>query len=161
MREGPQKRWSAPGLVLTALVGVLVGVGAYTFQYGQGFSYFQSDPAACMNCHIMRPHFETWIKSSHGRIAGCVDCHLPARLPGSVLAKMENGWNHSWAFTRQTFHEPIQITPKNARILQENCNRCHGALVDQMLGHPAAVDRDTAIACVHCHAGVGHTLPPR
>ena len=35
------------------------------------------------------------------------------RLP-KLIAKAENGCNHSKAFTLQNFHEPIMITPRNA-----------------------------------------------
>ena len=34
----------APGLLLCALVGIPLGAGAYTYHYGDGFSYFSSDP---------------------------------------------------------------------------------------------------------------------
>ncbi|HET9764987.1 MAG TPA: cytochrome c nitrite reductase small subunit, partial [Casimicrobiaceae bacterium] len=39
---------------LAVLVGVLAGLGGYTFLYAEGFSYMSSDPRACVNCHIMR-----------------------------------------------------------------------------------------------------------
>ena len=42
---------SVPGLLLLAvLVGVPVGVGAFTFVYAKGFSYLSTDPRACVNC---------------------------------------------------------------------------------------------------------------
>jgi cytochrome c nitrite reductase small subunit len=48
-------------LVLAAvLVGVLVGVGSYTFIYAKGYAYMTNDPAACANCHVMRDHFAAW-----------------------------------------------------------------------------------------------------
>jgi cytochrome c nitrite reductase small subunit len=69
---------AATGSALVAgLVGVLLGVGGFTGYYGEGLSYFSSNPAACTNCHIMKPQFDSWQKASHHTIAGCVDCHLP------------------------------------------------------------------------------------
>lgn len=137
-----------------ALIGAAIGIGAYTFHYAEGSSYLSTDPRACVNCHIMRPQYDSWQKASHHAVAGCVDCHLPRDLVGKYVAKMENGWNHSKAFTLQDFQEPIRITEKNARILQENCLRCHGAFVhDQVAG--STTDPD-AIRCVHCHRDVGH-----
>jgi len=136
------------------VVGVAVGMGALAFYHGEGLSYFSSDPRACVNCHIMRPQFEAWQKSSHHAVAGCVDCHLPVALGPKLLAKASNGWHHSKGFTLEVFHEPILIKAGNSRILQENCLRCHEDMVHDLVAG-ATTDRD-APSCVHCHAGVGH-----
>ena len=37
------------GLALVIAAGVLLGTGAFTFNYGEGTSYFSTDPAACAN----------------------------------------------------------------------------------------------------------------
>ena len=133
-------------------VGVLTGLGLATFDYAEGTSYFSHDPAACANCHIMWSQYDSWQKSSHHTVATCVDCHLPHDFIGKYLAKAENGWNHSRAFTLQDFAEPIAITEKNADILQANCLYCHADLVHgQVGGRPEDAPR-----CVHCHSGVGH-----
>ena len=75
-------------------------------------------------------------------------------LFGKYLAKGENGWHHSVAFTLQNFHEPIMIKAKNAQILQDNCLSCHGNLVNEMV--MGATRDPNAVRCVHCHADVGH-----
>ena len=78
-------------LLLGALAGVLLGVGGYTFHYAEGLSYLSTDPAACVNCHIMQPQYDSWQKSSHHAVASCVDCHLPHDFIGKYIAKAENG----------------------------------------------------------------------
>lgn len=150
MRRGPLKLAS----ILVALLGALLGLGSFTFVYGEGASYFSTDPRACVNCHIMQPQFDSWKKSSHHAAAACVDCHLPHDFIGKYLAKADNGYRHSWAFTFQDFHEPIQITPRNARHLQANCISCHADFVHALLSVESKPG--DAIACVHCHADVGH-----
>jgi cytochrome c nitrite reductase small subunit len=134
--------------------GLLLGLGAFTFEYAEGGSYFSTDPVACVNCHVMKPYYDSWQQSSHHTVATCVDCHLPHGFVGKYLSKADNGFHHSWAFTFQNFHEPIQIKPRNARILQANCIACHGDLVHGMLA--AGVGEDGDVRCVHCHADVGH-----
>ena len=143
------------------MFGLLFGAGTFTFQYAEGLSYFSKDPSTCINCHIMQPHYDSWLKSSHGSVATCVDCHLPEDFPHSVIAKADNGWNHSWQFTFQTFHEPIQIKPRNSRILQNNCVRCHSEMVSSILAEDVPAGHDESISCVKCHSGVGHTAKPR
>jgi cytochrome c nitrite reductase small subunit len=135
-------------------MGLIAGLGAFTFSYAEGASYFSTDPAACANCHIMNEQYDSWQKASHHAVSKCVDCHLPHDFFGKYLAKAENGYHHSKGFTFQDFHEPIIIKPKNSRILQENCIACHGALVHEMV---SGSTRDAgAVSCVHCHASVGH-----
>jgi cytochrome c nitrite reductase small subunit len=145
---------STRGILLAVLVGTLLGTGGFTIRYAEGFSYMSSDPTVCKNCHIMNDQFDSWRKSSHHAAAGCVDCHLPHDLVGKYIAKGSNGYHHSKGFTFQDFHEPIQIKPKNSQILQDNCLRCHGDLVHEIV-RGSTTDQG-AIRCVHCHRSVGH-----
>jgi cytochrome c nitrite reductase small subunit len=144
-------------LAVCILIGMVCGLGGYTFWYAEGGSYFSNDPRSCVNCHIMREAYDGWQKASHHAAATCNDCHVPYDLPAKLLVKAENGFWHSKGFTLQDFHEPIRITARNARVLQANCITCHGDLVGDILGHAAAEGEQR---CVHCHGAVGHG-PPR
>jgi cytochrome c nitrite reductase small subunit len=148
-----RRRWLAL-VVLAIAAGVVVGLGGFTFRYAEGLSYFSTDPAACANCHIMRPQYDSWQKASHHGVATCVDCHLPQDFFAKYRAKASNGWHHSKGFTLQDFKEPIRIKPQNSDILQGNCLRCHEPMVHQLVTG-ARTDRD-AVECVHCHVSVGH-----
>jgi cytochrome c nitrite reductase small subunit len=153
-QELAAKRNTRLGIVLLALLGALLGIGGFTLLYAEGFSYMSSDPKVCANCHIMQPQFDSWQKSSHHGVATCADCHLPRDFFGKWLAKAENGYHHSKAFTLQDFHEPIMIKPKNSEILRTSCLGCHGDLLhDQVAASTSAKD---AVDCVHCHRSVGH-----
>ncbi|MBU0678702.1 MAG: cytochrome c nitrite reductase small subunit [Verrucomicrobia bacterium] len=144
------------GIILSAAIvlGLLIGVGGYTFQYAEGLSYFSKDPAACANCHIMQSQYDSWQKSSHHGVATCVDCHLPHEFIPKYIAKAENGYHHSRGFTFQDFHEPIMIKKKNRGILQENCMACHEDMVHNLVSG-ATSDAD-AVSCLHCHQSAGH-----
>jgi cytochrome c nitrite reductase small subunit len=142
------------GLVAAVAFGTLLGLGSFTFHYGEGLSYLSTDPAACVNCHIMQPQFDSWQKASHHGVAVCVDCHLPHSFIAKYLAKAESGFLHSKGFTFQDFPEPIVIRGRSARILQQNCIRCHGPLLHgSLVGGPTD---DDEVHCVHCHRTVGH-----
>ena len=153
---------SISGLVLCALLGIMLGSGAYTYSYGEGFSYLSNNPAACANCHIMRDNYDGWAKASHHAVATCNDCHTPHDLIGKYTVEAENGFRHSKAFTLQDFHDPLMIRPRNSRVLQESCVHCHQDLVAGILGHEQDQGgRQTrldggAAQCVRCHASVGH-----
>ena len=152
--------------VLTAaLLGIAVGFGGYAFAYAKGASYVGNDPATCANCHVMTGQYDGWQKAPHHAAATCNDCHVPPQFPAKYVAKAQNGYHHSMGFTLQSsrpdapgqrafFEEPIRIKARNSQILQDNCLRCHGDLVhDVVRGSTWA---DNAIRCVQCHASVGH-----
>lgn len=143
-----------PWLVLALMVGAALGLGLFCLEYAEGLSYLSNDPKACANCHIMNEQYEGWQKASHHAVATCNGCHVPHDPVGKYLAKALNGYHHSKAFTLQDFHEPIAITPRNAAILQANCLRCHGDLTHDLVA--GSTTARGAIACVHCHDGVGH-----
>lgn len=140
---------TAPALAASVL-GLTLGLGLVTFDYAEGLSYMSEDPRACVNCHIMRPQYDSWQKASHHTSATCVQCHLPTSFPEKYIAKARNGWFHSKAFTLQDFREPILITPLNAEILQDNCVRCHAGILHQTSAVAGAP------RCVACHSDVGH-----
>lgn len=159
-KNAPPSRLSTTGpLILALALGSLTGIGGYTFRYAEGFSYFKTDPKACVNCHIMQRQYNDWSRSSHHAAAVCVDCHLPQAFIPKYLAKAENGWRHGKLFTTQTFKEPIEVKPAGRAILQDNCVRCHQTLVDSMVAHrpPASSGpSEGKPECLHCHWTVGH-----
>ena len=59
------QRSSVIVLLTALLIGLAVGLGAYTFIYAKGYSYLTNDPAACTNCHVMQPQYDAWMKWSH------------------------------------------------------------------------------------------------
>jgi cytochrome c nitrite reductase small subunit len=141
----------------SALAGVVLGLGLFTFWYARGASYFSSDPRSCVNCHIMNDQYDSWQKASHHAHATCVDCHLPHDFVDKYVAKAENGFWHSEAFTLENFHEPIRIGARNAHILKLNCIECHRALVADLIEHGAFADDSNN--CIRCHVAVGHGAP--
>jgi cytochrome c nitrite reductase small subunit len=104
----------------------------------------------------MREQHESWQKSSHHAVATCNDCHVPHSFIRKWLAKAEHGWNHSYAFTTQDFHEPIQVKPKSFHDLQENCIRCHTEITSEIADHKTLSDKDS-LNCIRCHSNVGHS----
>lgn len=152
-------RWKLAGLAgiaLSCLIGAFVGTGTFTFVAARGHSYFSDDPNACLNCHIMRDPFDSWVKSSHHTAALCNDCHLAPGPVAQWISKADNGFRHSWAFTFQDFHEPIRMHPRGEAALQQNCLRCHGEFVSELTHHGPAGEE--TVNCVRCHRSVGHAL---
>ena len=142
-------------MVAAILVGLTIGIGAYTFVYAKGYSYLTDDPAACANCHVMRDHFNAWTRASHRAVAVCNDCHTPPGLVPKYLTKGRNGFWHSFYFTTGRYPDPLQITPRNHEVTEIACRKCHAEItgsIDPVHGGGG----ERALACTRCHHDVGH-----
>jgi cytochrome c nitrite reductase small subunit len=142
-------------IILGVLLGMAMGTGVYTFVYAKGYSYLTNDPASCANCHIMNEQYDGWLKSSHRAVATCNDCHTPASFLGKYATKASNGFWHSFYFTTEWFHEPIQISKHNQEITNQACQKCHADLTQAMAGAHSTKSGE-AESCVRCHRSVGH-----
>lgn len=140
-------------IAVAVVFGMLAGLGAFTFGYGEGASYLSNDPAACANCHVMQDHYDSWLNSSHENVATCNDCHLSPHPIGKWVVKADNGFFHSLAFTTGVYPDPIRIKPRNRRVTQQACLKCHEDFVHSML--PTEPEGDM-LMCIQCHTDVGH-----
>lgn len=138
-------------LALSVTVGLAAGVGGYTFVFARGGSYLTDDAAACANCHVMESYYSAWLKSSHGKVAVCNDCHTPAGFVPKYATKASNGFWHSFAFTTGRFPDPMQIKPHNLAIAEQACHKCHQGMVEAL----GAFGQEP-VECIRCHANVGH-----
>ena len=154
-------------LLTVILIGIAIGLGAFTFVYAKGASYLSNDPAACANCHIMSEHYAAWSKASHHTVATCNDCHTPHNYLGKYSTKARNGFWHSFYFTTGRFPYPLRITERNREVTEHACRYCHEA-VTAAIDHGSALEdadiesRDHGmrepeeISCIRCHRYVGH-----
>ncbi|ACG74210.1 cytochrome c nitrate reductase, small subunit [Anaeromyxobacter sp. K] len=136
-------------LVLAATAGLALGLGAFAFDYAKGSSYLGNDPRTCANCHVMEGHYAGWLAGTHHAVATCNDCHTPAAFLPKYWVKATNGYHHSMAFTMGGYPDAIKARPESAKVVEDNCRRCHAAVVED-IAHGGDV------SCVRCHRNVGH-----
>ncbi|HOF89710.1 MAG TPA: cytochrome c nitrite reductase small subunit, partial [Armatimonadota bacterium] len=131
--------------------GVAAGMGLLLVRVSEMPSYLSDDPRACINCHIMRPHYSTWEHSSHRQAATCNDCHVPHDSVIRTYAfKAKDGLRHAAIFTLRGEPQVIRATPASAAVIQENCVRCH----ERQLAHTSLPGQGRA--CATCHDHVPH-----
>ena len=150
----PGERRGGALVAAAATAGFIFGLGAFTFRYGEGLSYFSTDPRACKNCHVMNEEYESWAHGPPRAVAACIDCHLPHDFIAKYIAKADNGYRHSKGFTFMDFHEPIRMIDRSIQTLQANCVRCHSDFVHDIVGGSST--HEGAILCTHCHRQIGH-----
>lgn len=136
----------------------------YMVKISQMPSYLSSDPKACINCHVMNTQYATWEHSAHG-VAGvtCVECHLPTdSFINKYKAKTIDGWNHSVAFTMDTYDHAMKMTEYGAERVQKNCISCHSSLASEIgsnADHYHSFDQpyvENGRKCWDCHKSVPH-----
>ncbi len=147
-------------LAVAVLVGVAIGLGAFTFVYARGASYLTNDPAACANCHVMNEHYDAWNKSSHHAVAVCNDCHAPHDVIGKYKTKALNGFWHSFYFTTGRYPDPLRITPRNREVTEHACRYCHQDVTDVIEHGTMGFENDDTgrLLCTRCHDDVGHQV---
>lgn len=140
-----------------ALLGTTFGLAIATFGYAKGYSYLLDDPKACANCHAMQGNYDSWIKSSHGKVATCNDCHTPHdNIVAKYFNKAVNGYFHGYAFTTNTYPDNIRIKGYNLKVAEASCRYCHSEMtskLNQTRGHSA---NSEGVSCISCHSDVGH-----
>lgn len=153
----PPLKWRFPVMIISS---ILVGVVLFLFYVSKAHSYLSDNPETCMNCHIMAPQYATWNHSSHREVAHCNDCHVPHNnVFNKYYFKAKDGMRHATIFTLRKEPQVIFIREEGAKVVHDNCIRCHSKLLtDPKLKSSVAAhqahreDR----ACWDCHREVPH-----
>ncbi|MBN8524432.1 MAG: cytochrome c nitrite reductase small subunit [Planctomycetes bacterium] len=122
--------WKMP--VWIAL-GTFAGLGIVTIHVSRAPSYMSDAPETCMNCHVMTQAYVTWNHSSHRNVATCNDCHVPHdTVVNKYLFKAKDGMRHASMFTLRLEPQVIQLSSAAVPVVEQNCRRCHSALVGEV-----------------------------
>ena len=137
-------------VAIYAAVGGAVGLAVLVGRAANVVSYLSDSPETCMNCHVMTDAYATWQRGSHGRVAVCVDCHVPHSNPVAKLAfKSADGLKHSYVFTIRAEPQVLRLSDRAVPVVQANCLRCHADQFEMVrLAGPA--ERK----CWDCHDNV-------
>ncbi|MGQ9819274.1 MAG: cytochrome c nitrite reductase small subunit [Candidatus Kapaibacteriales bacterium] len=143
------------------LLGALfLGISVFGFYISNAVSYLSEDPTACVNCHIMTPHFTTWFHSSHRNVATCNDCHLPSDNPiRRFWFKANDGLRHSFFFTLGKYPQVIRIRSSSEEVVQANCLRCHNHQISALTLENFEYEQYLAgnsKLCWDCHREIPH-----
>ena len=131
-------------------LGIGLGLGVIVARIANAASYLSDSAETCMNCHVMTDAYATWQRGSHGRVAVCVDCHVPHTNPVAKAAfKSMDGLKHSYVFTLRREPQVLNLSEHAVTVVQANCVRCHA---DQLaMIRLAASDERT---CWDCHTNI-------
>ena len=153
----PPPKWQ---LAVAIVLGIFVGLGAYTFKVSNAASYLSDEPKTCINCHVMYPQYSSWFHSSHRERATCSDCHVPhTNYVAKYFFKGSDGLRHSTIFTLRTEPQVIRIKHQGIRVVQENCIRCHSFVNENVSTYWVTGNNHKdgqGKLCWECHREVPH-----
>lgn len=131
------------------LVGTGIGMAVLLVRIANATSYLSDDPLTCINCHVMTDAYASWQRGSHGRVAVCIDCHVPHSSPVAKYAyKARDGLKHSYVFTRGSEPQVLNLSAPAVPVIESNCVRCHSHQV--MMVASAGSQR----RCWDCHQNI-------
>ncbi len=155
-----------PGL----LSGIILFVG------GSQAVRHTSKSEYCASCHIHPQATTSWKQSVHyitrsGNRIDCIDCHLPPKGEGHLMAKASTGirdvWG-KWTKDPETFDWEGRSRLEIARtyVPESACLKCHKTLFTPELtreGEEAHLYYDQAektedLHCINCHLNAGHYM---
>lgn len=143
-----------------SLIAIAIGLGLFMAKEAKVLSYLSDDPQACVNCHVMTPVYNSWMKSSHREWAKCNDCHVPHdNVFAKYYFKAKDGLYHASVFTARAEPDVIEMKEASQRVVQQNCIRCHVQQVTQVKYSGYLEDHeDNRIKrkCWSCHQQVPH-----
>ena len=136
---------------------------------------YTSTDEFCASCHV-HPHvFPSWKLSTHfdnkgGIQVHCVDCHLPPKGQGYLLAKAKLGlWDVYRYVTKDSadFNWEAKRTVEQAPhfTFKASCVKCHANLFPLTLkkegqdAHLYYSQNEAKLECTNCHLFVGHYNP--
>jgi len=153
----PPDRWKVPVIIIA---GIFTGLALFAFHISKAPSYLSDKPETCVNCHIMAPQYSTWKHSAHREVAHCNDCHVPHNtVINKYYFKAKDGMRHASIFTLRKEPQVILIREEGANVVQENCIRCHAAMlqnIEDMRNRNITGEISFEKKCVSCHRETPH-----
>lgn len=144
-------RWPPP---LLPLLGGLLVLGLLAAGGTKAMLAYTDRPDFCLSCHVMEEHYETWFHSAHRLGATCGDCHVPHQnLAAKLVGKSIDGARDFFYFYTNQVPDPIRLSSRGSEIARENCLRCHGTVMENVVERE---DRN----CWECHRSVPHGQSP-
>ncbi len=145
--SGLTRRWQ---VAVYMCVGIVLGAVAVCAKISNAMSYLSDAPETCMNCHVMTDAYASWQRGSHGKVAICLDCHIPhSNIIAKTVFKSADGIKHSTVFIMRTEPQVLVLSKTAQPVVQANCLRCHSNQL-QMVRLAGTSERK----CWDCHSNI-------
>jgi nitrate/TMAO reductase-like tetraheme cytochrome c subunit len=160
--------------VIFITIGIIISFPIFSITY---FTMVRtSTPQFCGSCHEIQPAVESWktsthVNNSHGFVADCMDCHLPAPQDtfNFFYSKTVHGIkdiivHFSWIeYDREKNKQAAYASFKN-----QQCEKCHRNILNIPDKRGAIIAHRSVLyplpgyekRCVDCHKDLVHNQSP-
>lgn len=127
-----------------------------------GLLKFSTTPHFCNSCHIMRPYYEGWKKSTHNNVP-CIDCHYPPAGPKTMLWHKIQALSQVVKYITRTYGSKPYAEIEDASCLRRGCHEQRllrgqvifkGGVIFDHRPHLEEVRRGRELRCVSCHSQI-------
>jgi len=163
--------FSRSRMVIWIVLGTVAGCILFLKISDKAITFTSSDEY-CMSCHIHPQADQSWKLSPHhknrsGVSAHCVDCHLPPKDHGYLLAKVKHGLKDAYGFyfkdsAKIRWAEKRTLEKAKGFVYEESCIKCHQNLFPFSLStngsnaHLSYLSNKENLSCINCHLNTGH-----
>lgn len=126
-----------------------------------GFLEYSTRSSFCNSCHIMKPYYEGWKKSSHSNVA-CVKCHYPPDIQDTMYLKFQASSQLIKYITKTYGSKPYAEIDDSSCLrsechelskLKDNVEFKKGVTFDHT-PHLTEMRRQKKLRCTSCHSQV-------
>jgi sulfatase modifying factor 1 len=158
--------WFVPGLL----------VGFFIVLAGGKIIDKTSSNEYCVSCHIHPDADHLWKRSVHydtrsGFRTTCVDCHLPPKGRGYLMAKVKTGVRDLWSYWTKdsasfNWEERRRLEIARGYVYENSCIKCHENLFPAKLSKAGEdahlyykqMKKTPDLHCINCHLNAGHFI---
>ena len=162
-------------LALALFAGLVLGFPVFSLAY---YTMVRtSTPGFCSSCHEIVPAYEDWKKSTHvnnthGIVADCMDCHLPApqdTINFFFMKTLHGAKDVAAHFFGKTYDRAENRRHAYASFKNAQCQKCHRNLLGipdrrgALLAHRSVLypRKGYEKKCVDCHYNLVHVKSDR
>ena len=156
-------------IVLGMMIAFVIAIS------GKKVMDYTSTDEYCASCHVHPHAVDSWKLSTHsdnksGVIVHCVECHLPPKGHGYMMAKAKTGLKDLYGYyfkdsADYKWDEKKKVENAQKFVYEASCIKCHSNIFPVTLsregedGHLNYLTSKEKVTCLNCHLNVGHYDP--
>ncbi len=143
-------------ITLQLAIVLVIGISIVTV----AFVEYSAQPSFCLNCHIMRPYYDSWATSSHNDVP-CIQCHYAPGIRAEAMGKLQAA-NQVVKYVTGTYGLRPWAEIEDASCMRSGCHSerklegevGYGSVRFDHSHHLGELRRGKQLRCTSCHSQI-------